>query len=277
MIDASVLEPKNPSFTVGIGRFAMIGVLAAALGACATPPPDTDAAAKQAYIEANDPLEPMNRAVFEFNRVADKIILKPVATVYHNAVPTFAQDMIRNFLDNLKQPLNIANALLQGNPDRAGQAFGRFTGNTIIGLGGVFDVMTNLPKVEEDFGQTLAVWGLGEGPYLMLPILGPSNPRDTAGLVVDAVADPLNWYARTHDLDWVAPTRFIVSGIDFRSRNLQTMDDIEANALDFYATVRSLARQRRMDQVRNGNPAPVPMKQGEDDMSPPRPVALKAN
>ena len=259
-------------------RLALAAVLAAGLGACASAPPDSDAAAKQAYVEANDPLEPMNRAVFEFNRVADKIILKPVATVYHDAVPVFAQDMIRNFLDNLRQPLNFANALLQGNPERAGQAFGRFAGNTIIGLGGMFDVMTNVPKVEEDFGQTLAVWGMGEGPYLMLPILGPSNPRDTAGLVVDAAADPFNWYARTHDMDWATYSRFIVGGIDYRSRNLQTMDDIEANALDFYATVRSLSRQRRADQIRNGNPAPVPLQQGENDMSvPPKTVAQKTN
>jgi phospholipid-binding lipoprotein MlaA len=247
--------------------------LVASLAACATPPPETDANARQAYIEANDPLEPMNRGIFEFNRVADRFVLKPVAIAYRDVVPPFVQDMTRNFLDNLRQPLNFANALLQGDVDRAGSAFGRFAGNTLIGLGGMFDVMTNVPKVEEDFGQTLAVWGVPAGPYLMLPLLGPSNPRDTTGLVVEAFADPFNWYANRNDQFWFPITRAAVSAVDYRSRNIATLDEIEANSLDFYATIRSLSRQRRGDEIRNGKPAPEPTRRSDDDMSGPQPMA----
>lgn len=244
---------------VGLTRLgknaARYGLMLVALGlaaACASPPPESDAAARQAFYEANDPLEPLNRTIWDFNLFFDRILLRPVAIAYRDVVPDPIQTGVRNFLDNLKQPLNIANSLLQGNPQRAGDATGRFLTNTLVGFGGVLDIVPAIPKVEEDFGQTLAVWGANDGAYLMLPILGPSNPRDLTGLVVDSFADPFNYAATRNDHYWIPITRAVVNAVDVRSRNIKTLDDIEAQSIDFYAAVRSLVRQRRMDEIRNG-------------------------
>ena len=242
---------RFPGLVMSAVRVSAVAALGL-LGACATPPPENDEAARQAYYEANDPLEPLNRGIWSFNRGFDAVILRPVATVYRDAVPKPVQTGVRNFLDNLRQPLNMANAALQGDQQRFGQAMGRFFTNTLIGLGGIFDVLPNEPKVEEDFGQTLAVWGAGEGPYLMLPFLGPSNPRDLTGYIVDAVADPFNYWANRNDQFWFPVTRTVLNGVDVRSRNITTLDEIEAQSIDFYATIRSLYRQRRNDEIRNG-------------------------
>ena len=233
-------------------RLALTLTLAGLAAACASPPPESDPAARQAYYEANDPLEPLNRSIWAFNRGFDTVLLRPVATVYRDAVPSPVQTGVRNFLDNLKQPLNIANSLLQGNPERAGQATGRFLTNTLVGFGGFLEIVPSMPKAEEDFGQTLAVWGAADGPYLMLPILGPSNPRDLGGLIVDSLADPFNYIANRNDQIWFPITHTVVNAVDVRSRNIKTLDDIEAQSIDFYAAIRSLVRQRRMDEIRNG-------------------------
>jgi phospholipid-binding lipoprotein MlaA len=235
---------------VAVRLSAMVAL--ALLAACATPPPESDPAGRQAYYEANDPLEPLNRGIWAFNRGFDTVLLKPVATVYRDVVPRPIQTGVRNVLDNLRQPLNMANAALQGDRERFGNAMGRFFANSLIGIGGIFDVLPNVPKAEEDFGQTLAVWGAGEGPYLMLPFLGPSNPRDFGGFVVDAMADPFNRWANRNDQFWFPVTRTALNVIDVRSRNIATLDEIEAQSIDFYATVRSLYRQRRNDEIRNG-------------------------
>ncbi len=218
-----------------------------------------DDEARKEAAAINDPLEPMNRFVFEFNRAFDMALLKPLAEGYRAVIPEAGRNMVRDFLDNLKAPLVFTNDVLQGEPERAGETMGRFAINTVAGVGGLFDV-SGIDHHGEDFGQTLAVWGAPEGPYLVLPFFGPSPVRDTVGLIGDFYLDPINHYLdnvdRT-DLRWV---RLGARAIDTRSRNIETLDEIERSAIDLYATVRSLYRQRRNDEIRNGNPAPtVPM------------------
>lgn len=252
-----MMNPIAPArFAKLFGLFGAVAVMAAG---CATPPPATDTEAMKTYEEANDPLEPLNRGIFEFNRGVDFWIIRPASVAYKSWIPDPIRDMVRNFLDNLRAPVNLANELLQGDIQGASDTFGRFAINSVAGVGGLFDVATHIPARSEDFGQTLAVWGAPEGPYLILPVLGPSPPRDTVGLVADYFMDPINWWARNTDREWISYLRTAVRGIDTRSRNLETLDEIERTAIDFYATIRSLYRQRRADEIRDGRPGPAPV------------------
>ena len=236
-------------------RIALVlaALSALVLGGCASVPNDPEE--RKAYYETNDPIEPVNRAIFSFNQGLDAVILKPVASVYKQVLPQTLQDGIRNFLNNLRTPLILANNLLQGDIDGAHQTIARFTTNSIIGFGGFGDPAGDLGVKyrSEDFGQTLGVWGMGEGPYLMLPIFGPSNPRDLIGLVVESVADPIDIWADNTDRDAIPISRLLLRGIDRRAGNLKTIDELEKSSLDFYATVRSLYRQVRADEIRNGD------------------------
>ena len=215
--------------------------------------------------DANDPLEPFNRAVFEFNRGLDTVLLKPLAQAYRFVLPQFLRDGVQNLLNNARTPVILANDLLQGEWSRAGETGMRFAINTMLGAGGIFDVAEASGQApsfhNEDFGQTLGVWGVPEGPYLVLPVFGPSPPRDTVGLVGDVFMDPFAYYLHNIHKDWVNVARTGVRAIDTRSRNIETLDDIERDSIDFYATIRSLYRQRRDDEIRNGRsgpPAPMP-------------------
>jgi phospholipid-binding lipoprotein MlaA len=236
-------------------RIALVlaALSALVLGGCASVPNDPEE--RKAYYETNDPIEPVNRAIFSFNQGLDAVILKPVASVYKQVLPQILQDGIRNFLNNLRTPLILANNLLQGDIDGAHQTIARFTTNSILGIGGFGDPAGDLGVKyrSEDLGQTLGVWGMGEGPYLMLPIFGPSNPRDLIGLVVESVADPIDIWADNTDRDAIPISRLLLRGIDRRAGNLKTIDELEKSSLDFYATVRSLYRQVRADEIRNGD------------------------
>jgi phospholipid-binding lipoprotein MlaA len=237
-------------------RLAIAGVVAMSvtLGGCATKPDPTDEAAVQAYQEANDPLEPMNRYFFSVNMFLDEVLLKPFAGYYNIALPQVAKDGIRGILRNVDTPVILANDLFQGEGNRAGITTGRFFVNTTLGLGGFFDVAKHfgMPYHDEDFGQTLAVWGTGEGPYLMLPLLGPSNPRDASGKIVDKFLDPMTYIGYIYDVDYINTIRGGLEAIDTRARNLQAIDELQKGSIDFYATVRSLYRQHRNDAIRNG-------------------------
>jgi len=219
-------------------------------------PPSNDPEALAAYREANDPLEPMNRYFFDLNNFADEILMKPLAGWYYIALPDFAQDGIRNAVNNVRTPVILANDLFQGEFERAGTTFGRFLVNSTLGLGGLFDIAERmgLERHDEDFGQTMAVAGLDEGPYLVLPLIGPSNPRDAFGRIVDAFLDPMTYLTFFTNVGWINTTRNGLDIVDFRARNLQTLDQIKKGSLDYYATVRSLYRQRRADEISNGNP-----------------------
>jgi phospholipid-binding lipoprotein MlaA len=204
----------------------------------------------------NDPLEPMNRAIFGFNNTLDGLILEPAARMYRFVFPQLARDGIANFLDNLKTPVVLANDLMQGEFQRAEMTLGRFMLNTVLGVGGIIDVggMVGMPeRHSEDFGQTLAVYGVGDGPYLVLPLLGPSNPRDAVGRVVDLAFDPVFFLAPTD----VGYGRFGAEALTFREQNIESIDELERSSIDLYAATRSLVRQLRANEIRNGAPAPI--------------------
>jgi phospholipid-binding lipoprotein MlaA len=241
-----------------IGRAALVALTLFALGACATPP--TDPAARAEFEKTNDPFEPLNRKIFDFNLFVDRVALKPVAQAYVAVIPEVGRDAIRNFLDNLGQPIVFANNLLQGQFKRAHDTFARFLTNTTFGLGGFIDIATKagVPKQTGDFGQTLYSWGVPDGPYLVLPIFGPSDPRDAVGMGVDGYADPWNRMATNYHYWYMGLVRGAIDGIDQRARNLQTFDELQRNAIDFYAELRSLWRQHRASELRHGEPAPIP-------------------
>lgn len=237
-------------------RLAVAGVIAMSvgLGGCATKPDPTDEAAVQAYKEANDPLEPMNRYFFEVNMFLDEMLLKPFAGYYNIALPDVAKDGIRGVLRNVNTPVILANDLFQGEGQRAGVTTERFFVNTFLGAGGFFDVAKHFGMTyhDEDFGQTLAVWGASEGPYLMLPLLGPSNPRDASGKIVDKFLDPMTYVGYIYNVGYINTIRGGLEAVDTRARNLQAVDELKKGSIDFYATIRSLYRQHRNDAIRNG-------------------------
>jgi phospholipid-binding lipoprotein MlaA len=232
-----------------IFRTALAATFALALAGCASGPRGA------AQEEVNDPLEVPNRFVFAVNEAADVLVIRPAAEVYHGVVPDPVRDAVQNVLDNLLAPLVIGNSLLQGDLQNAQNATGRFMTNTILGLGGILDVASaaGVPAYRsEDFGQTLGVWGVGEGPYLVLPLFGRSNVRDAVGLGVDTVADPIRVWgygANAKDLLYV---RSGTTAVDTRSRILREVDDLRRNSVDFYATARSLNTQQRNAAIRNG-------------------------
>ena len=220
------------------------------LGGCATPPTDPDELAL--YKENNDPLEPTNRYFFEVNYGLDELLFKPIASWYHLLLPAPAERGVHNFVTNLNSPVIFANDLMQGNVHNAGVTAKRFLINSTVGVGGILDVAADfdLKHHDVDFGETLAIWGTGEGPYLVVPLLGPSNPRDLAGFGVDAAIDPWGYLLPGH-LQYLNYTRAGVQAVDIRARNLETLEQIRKGALDYYATIRSLYRQHRNDEIRS--------------------------
>lgn len=220
--------------------------------ACATAPSPDDKEAYAAYKEANDPLEPMNRAVFAFNQGFDKVLLRPAAITYRTVLPRPVRESNTNFLDNLESPVIFLNDLLQAKPGRARTTLARFVINTSIGFFGFFDPAENMGYAyhDEDFAQTLGYWGVSSGPYLMLPILGPLPPRDAAGFAVDILTDPLTYVFDDHrEVNYAL---YGVDAIDQRHQVLDEFDELERTSVDYYAAIRSLYRQRMNDLIRDG-------------------------
>ena len=221
-----------------------------ALAACSTAnAPAGDAA-------ANDPIEPFNRYIFEVNRFGDEFVGKPLATIYRHTVPDPARNSVANAVSNLRLPWTAVNDVLQGQFGRAGDALARFGLNSTFGVLGLFDMAKDngLPHHDEDFGQTLATWGFGGDPYLMLPIFGPSSPRDTVGLVADRFLDPVtvialdgDIFSRGNAFTW---TRTGVAFVSGRERTLEGIAELERGQ-DYYAAIRSAYRQRRASDIRN--------------------------
>ena len=222
-------------------------------------------AADDMEADDGDPLEIFNRFMFAINDTVDIFILKPVAVTYEFWVPQGVRNSVRNFLRNLRTPVILANDLFQGEMHRAEATVARFFINTTVGLAGLFDIAgdSGWDYHDEDFGQTLAVHGAGEGFYLVLPLIGPSSARDGAGLVVDHFLDPLTYLAPME----TGIGRATLSAVDFRSRNLELIEDLKRDSIDYYARIRSLYRQRRAHEISNGeaDDAPVPAVSGSGD------------
>jgi phospholipid-binding lipoprotein MlaA len=207
--------------------------------------------------EPDDPLEPLNRAVFDVNTALDDALIRPLAEAYRAMLPPFVRDRIRSAIDNLAEPRILVNDLLQRRPDAAGISFARFFLNTSVGLGGMFDVAAErgLAKQSGDFGQTLYTWGITDGPYLVLLFFGPSNFRDALGLGVDLFTTPPALVVTGHVGTVTGIVVGTVDGVDLRARNIETLDEIKASALDFYAHLKSITRQRRESQLREASRA----------------------
>ena len=196
----------------------------------------------------SDPLEPMNRAVFRFNDRLDKIVMQPVARAYRAVLPTGLRNVISNVFSNVGEVFNVANNLLQGKPVETAESFMRFTINTVFGLGGTIDIASpmGLNPHKQDFGVTLGVWGIPAGPYLVLPLLGPSSLRDTVGTAAHFTVDPINNYPNL-------PVRNTVSGVRLVSARANLLDAgklLDEAALDKYSFVRDAYLQRRNYQVK---------------------------
>lgn len=206
------------------------------LSACATQPEE-------------DPLEGYNRAMHSFNTAIDKAIIRPVAVGYRYVTPDPIRERIGNFSDNLGEPVNMINSFLQGDFEQGMVSFWRFTLNSTVGLLGIHDVAATagLKEQREDFGQTLAVWGVGSGPYIVLPLLGPSNARDTVGVVAGWFMDPFTYYLETDDRIWMAVGQALVA----RERLIDPIDDIYEDSLDSYVTFRSVYEQHRAAVIEN--------------------------
>lgn len=203
----------------------------------------------------NDPYEATNRDIFAFNMKLDKYVARPVAQAYVDVVPELARVGIHNVLTNANEPVVFVNDVLQGDAEWAGDTLGRIGINTTFGLGGLIDVASKIgiPDHDNDFGITLGRWGLGEGPYLMLPFLGPAPPRDLAGRVVDIFFDPTFWVSYRSKIYYDMGIG-LLGVVDTRAQNLGQLESLKHTSVDFYATTRNLYLQYRRAQVNRGRP-----------------------
>ena len=209
----------------------------------------------------NDPLESMNRSIFEFNEGLQDVLLRPIAKFYNANVNLTVRQGISDFLDNLSSPVIFANDLLQGEFERALTTFGRAFINTTIGIVGFADVASalGLERHDEDFGQTLAVYGMGEGFYLVLPIFGPSSPRDAIGkLVIDSYLDPLGLWLGNTGRQNIEYTLAGTKGLDEYAGIVDELNQVKKTSVDYYAAVRSLYRQKRKTEINNGSILELP-------------------
>ena len=239
-----------------------LGLLLLCTGCAAS---SSDPASAEDADSDNDPAEGVNRAIFKANLAADHAVMRPVAQAYTDHVPEVVQTGVHNVVQNLKEPAVAVNDLLQGKVNHAWQSVQRLAVNTTVGAAGIVDVAAKwgLPPHKADFGQTLAVWGVGEGPFVELPLLGPSNPRDALGTAVDLALNPLTFVGG-------APATYagVATGganlVDARAQHLHDLDELERNSLDYYAALRSVYRQHREGEI---SAAKEPEAQGRVDIS----------
>jgi phospholipid-binding lipoprotein MlaA len=211
--------------------------------------------------DVNDPLELINRPIFQFNEFILELLLRPISDAYNDNLPAVFRVGVRNFLSNLSTPISVANHLFQGEPDEALRSVGRLLTNTIAGVGGLADVASelNAPGRKEDFGQTLGVWGVNEGIYLVLPIFGPSNPRDLVGkFIIDPYFNATgNWISNTdkNSIDWSIKA---TSGVSEYAGVVNELNQVKKTSIDYYAAIRSLYRQKRKSEISNGKLIELP-------------------
>jgi phospholipid-binding lipoprotein MlaA len=202
--------------------------------------------------QVNDPIEPVNRGIFAINELLDTILIKPIVVTYNTVIPKPIRTGIGNVFSNLDDVFIGANHVLQGHGKDAGTSFGRVIVNSTVGLGGLIDIasMNGLQKGEGDFGQTLGVWGVGAGPYIVLPVLGPSNARDTVGRAARIASDPRTYMPKA----W----SYSLTGAEYvqmRADNAENADMVDKFSFDKYSFTRSLYMQRRNSLVTSGKEA----------------------
>jgi phospholipid-binding lipoprotein MlaA len=247
------MTSKKMNAVLRRGSLALAAAACAVLAGCATP------------SNPQDPLEKFNRATFAFNDTVDRVALKPAATAYQNVLPGFVQTGVSNFFGNLSDAWSSVNNLLQGKGEEGMSDFTRFALNSTFGIAGILDIASEagLQKHNEDFGQTLGVWGVPSGPYLMLPLLGPSTIRDTAALPADMWADP---WSHKRPVNW-RNVGMGVRAIDQRASVLEASNLFEEAALDRYEFIRDGYLQRRASRVFDGESGPsgdAPKEESQD-------------
>ena len=223
-----------------LARLIALGVIGLALGGCALGP------------DRRDPFEPFNRGALRFNDEVDTVVLKPVAIVYRDVVPALVRTGVNNFFGNLGDAWSAVNNLLQFKPRNAAENIMRVSINTVLGLGGVLDVAseTGLERHREDFGQTLGRWGVPPGPYLVLPVFGPSTVRDAASLLVDRQGDPV----RASEPASARTALYSLRVLDTRATLLRASNVLDQVALDRYTFIRDAHLQRRQAEIVEGEP-----------------------
>ena len=236
---------RLPSFLVLLALLPLIV-------SCADIPKTPEAQAEAKAVD--DPLEPMNRTIFDVNDFLDRLLIRPLTELYRFAIPDYLRDRIANGVSNFNEPVIFANELMQGRFADAGTTFERLAVNSTVGVGGLFEVADGwgLPKKNADFGQTLSVWGINGGPYLVLPLFGPSNFRDAIGLGVDMVMSPWQFLAAmggNGTENRVTLSEWGADGLTRRDQNLEGLDALRAGSLDFYAEMRSVYKQYRNKQL----------------------------
>ena len=202
-----------------------------------------------------DPAESINRNITKFNDVVDTIVYKPVARTYRYIFPQWGRNRVSNVLYNLSEPLTVVNSTLQADPENSFTSLWRFILNSTVGVLGVFDVADSfgLKPRSEDFGQTFAVWGWQNSSYIVLPFLGPSTLRDTLGMGVDIVANPVYWVADDRTQIGI----YVADAIDMRTKLLPVTDEIDRTSLDKYASYRSIFLQNRSSNIKNTKLTPA--------------------
>ncbi len=249
----SAIRGKSASFNLKrlLGHGAACIIAAASLAGCATAPPASDAAATAAYNEKNDPIEPTNRFFYAVNDKIDTYALKPVAQGYVAITTQPVRDHVGDFVTNIGEPARMLNFMASGKPRDAGTSLVRFLVNSTIGIGGIFDPATSLgyPETDTDFGLTLAEWGVKPGAYLYLPVFGPSGTRDVLNLPVEFFATPMEAAPASAALTDFGYAETGIHLINSRAEYIQPIEQIQATALDPYATFRSLYRQSRDSQL----------------------------
>lgn len=234
-------------------HFIAVSLLALlSLSACSSVP-----VTKTDKVEAqrdNDPIESVNRAIFDVNDFLDRLLIRPLAELYRFWTPNYLRDRVASILKNMGEPVVMANNLMQGEFKNAGTTLGRFLVNTTAGVGGMYEVANSLgwQRQEGDFGQTLHVWGMGEGPYLVLPLFGPSNVRDAIGMGVDTVLSPWKYAVKSGDTtiqDTFTIADLSATALTRREQNIEGLDALREGSIDFYAQMRSVYRQYRAKKL----------------------------
>tara|TARA_A100001037_G_scaffold299312_2_gene324684 strand:+ start:6278 stop:7075 length:798 start_codon:yes stop_codon:yes gene_type:complete len=242
--------PKNKPFgicNIFLSIFFIVIISFANYG-CASKMASNDAVSTS--TEMYDPIEPLNRFVFEFNNVVEVVVLNPVSSIYSAVFPDIVKDSVRNFLRNLETPVTLANDILQGEHLRARDTSMRFLINSTAGVLGLFDIASRLDFKyhNEDFGQTLAIHGVGQGPYIVLPFLGPSSVRHTVGRVTDIFLSPMTYISDVENINYTLKGVRIIDG---HSRIKDTLSDLKRDSLDYYSLIRSVYSQRRKSVILN--------------------------
>lgn len=238
-------KSKTPSF---YARLSLIALSSLTISSCASMKGNE---IQEAGITIYDPMEEQNRQVMAFNMAVDKSIINPIIKGYRTITPRPARSGIRNFLRNLRSPITLANQLLQGDLGGARDVLLRVAINSSVGIGGLFDVAgyEGIEYEPEDFGQTLAVWGVEHGPYMVVPIIGPSSMRDYGGYFADTIADPLRWNLFNTNQELLYSGKYAADYIDLRESLKDTLDDLENNSIDYYAAIRSIYYQHRKSLI----------------------------